>query len=49
LYRVKLIMDRGSGTGQIINLINLEQYWFDYVVSQQFKAPVIQQVKPFGL
>src|ERR1700730_2309231 len=46
LYRVKLIMDRGSGTGQIINLIHLNIERETDVVAHELKKGVTQQMLP---
>jgi len=44
-YGIVLIMDRRSGAGEIIDLIDLEQYRFGYIVAYQFKSRMVHQVR----
>ena len=44
LYRVVLVMDGRSRASQIIDLVNLEKDRLNYIMAQQFKAMVIEQM-----
>ena len=39
-----LIVNRGCGTSQVIDLIHLDQHRFSHIVSQQFKVGVAHQM-----
>src|SRR5690606_3347860 len=44
LDRVKLVMRRGRGTGQIVDLVDVELEWVDHVVPHEFETRVSEQV-----
>ena len=45
LHRIVLIVNRRSRTGQVINLIDLEQDGFDDIMAQQLELMIAEQVQ----
>ena len=44
LYGIVLIVDRRSGAGEVIDLIDLQQDGLDHIMADQFKVRFAQQV-----
>jgi hypothetical protein len=44
LHRIMLVVDRGSGTGEIVNLIDLQIERKGHVVPDQFEVRMTNQV-----
>jgi hypothetical protein len=38
-------MNRRRGTGKVINLIYLEQYWLNHIVTNKFEVMIVQQLE----
>jgi len=46
--RIALIVNRRSGAGQVVNLIELRVEWKCHVVADGLKAMVLEQVRNIG-
>jgi hypothetical protein len=44
LHRIKLVMDRRSWAGEVVDFVHLNIEWVGHIVAKEFKVFVVQQV-----